>query len=445
MARKTHSVKKGDTLTGIAKAYGTTVKKLLQANPGITDPNLIRAGQKIVIPDAVNETKESTANKQLSVDTARRAPGMGGPLVDDGGNSVADAVEAAADTTKIPDSNLGADTVVAGGNINTNLTQDTFSMEQLAARFSIAASILKQDASLVKALNRIMGMSEDGKTKIGGVVTDPDLAMAILKETDWFRNNTDDWRKYQFFKDSNPATYQADLGRQAAAIVKKYYQMGITLDAETAIKLAEQTMMKSANVKGNIVNYNQDYFNKLMADSIDFSKKRILPNGKIVYDLGGKVEAIAESLYKVADDYGYPATTSNAGFSRWLESNTRGLIAGTVNPEDVDNELEARAKSMYPGLTDQLNRGLSLREAADPWVTALANEWEEDPKSLDLNDDFLYRILNQQDEKGNIAPMNLYQAKTMARKSPKWQYTSRAKEEYTNIGQKILQDFGFLG
>ena len=443
MARKTHSVKKGDTLTGIAKAYGTTVKKLLQANPGITDPNLIRAGQKIVIPDAVNETKEDSANKQLSVDTARRAPGTGGPLVDDGGNPVADAVASANKiinpTTLVPDS------TDSGGNINTPLTQDTFSMEQLASRFSIAASILKQDASLVKALNRIMGMSEDGKTKIGGVVTDPDLAMAILKETDWFKNNTDDWRKYQFFKDSNPATYQADLKANAEAIVKKYYQMGITVDAQTAIKLAEQAMMKSATVNGNVVNYNQDYFNKLMADSIDFSKKRILPNGKIVYDLGGKVEAIAESLYKVADDYGYPATTSNAGFSRWLESNTRGLIAGTVNPEDVDNELEARAKSMYPGLVDQLNRGQSLREAADPWITALANEWEEDPKSLDLNDDFLYRILNQQDEKGNIAPMNLYQAKTMARKSPKWQYTSRAKEEYTNIGQKILQDFGFLG
>jgi phage tail protein X len=443
MARKTHSVKKGDTLTGIAKAYGTTVKKLLEANPGITDPNLIRAGQKIVIPDAVNETKEDSANKQLSVDTARRAPGTGGPLVDDGGNPVADAVASANKiinpTTLVPDS------TDSGGNINTPLTQDTFSMEQLASRFSIAASILKQDASLVKALNRIMGMSEDGKTKIGGVVTDPDLAMAILKETDWFKNNTDDWRKYQFFKDSNPATYQADLKANAEAIVKKYYQMGITIDAQTAIKLAEQAMMKSATVNGNVVNYNQDYFNKLMADSIDFSKKRILPNGKIVYDLGGKVEAIAESLYKVADDYGYPATTSNAGFSRWLESNTRGLIAGTVNPEDVDNELEARAKSMYPGLVDQLNRGQSLREAADPWITALANEWEEDPKSLDLNDDFLYRILNQQDEKGNIAPMNLYQAKTMARKSPKWQYTSRAKEEYTNIGQKILQDFGFLG
>ena len=443
MARKTHSVKKGDTLTGIAKAYGTTVKKLLEANPGITDPNLIRAGQKIVIPDAVNETKEDSANKQLSVDTARRAPGTGGPLVDDGGNPVADAVASANKiinpTTLVPDS------TDSGGNINTPLTQDTFSMEQLASRFSIAASILKQDASLVKALNRIMGMSEDGKTKIGGVVTDPDLAMAILKETDWFKNNTDDWRKYQFFKDSNPATYQADLKANAEAIVKKYYQMGITVDAQTAIKLAEQAMMKSATVNGNVVNYNQDYFNKLMADSIDFSKKRILPNGKIVYDLGGKVEAIAESLYKVADDYGYPATTSNAGFSRWLESNTRGLIAGTVNPEDVDNELEARAKSMYPGLVDQLNRGQSLREAADPWITALANEWEEDPKSLDLNDDFLYRILNQQDEKGNIAPMNLYQAKTMARKSPKWQYTSRAKEEYTNIGQKILQDFGFLG
>lgn len=45
-----HRVRVGDTLSGIAQQYGTTVAALQRANPSITNPNLIYPGQRIVIP-----------------------------------------------------------------------------------------------------------------------------------------------------------------------------------------------------------------------------------------------------------------------------------------------------------------------------------------------------------------------------------------------------------
>jgi len=48
-AAKTYTVKKGDTLSGIAKRYGLTYQKLASCN-GIKDPNAIRIGQVIRIP-----------------------------------------------------------------------------------------------------------------------------------------------------------------------------------------------------------------------------------------------------------------------------------------------------------------------------------------------------------------------------------------------------------
>lgn len=45
-AMKYHTVRRGDTLSGIAKKYGTTVKKLCQLNK-IKDTSVIRIGQKI--------------------------------------------------------------------------------------------------------------------------------------------------------------------------------------------------------------------------------------------------------------------------------------------------------------------------------------------------------------------------------------------------------------
>jgi LysM repeat protein len=46
----TYTVVAGDTLSGIATRYSTTVTLLHQANPQITDPNLIYPGQVLVIP-----------------------------------------------------------------------------------------------------------------------------------------------------------------------------------------------------------------------------------------------------------------------------------------------------------------------------------------------------------------------------------------------------------
>ena len=43
-------VQPGDTLGGIAARFGMSVTALQNANPGVTDPNLIYNGQQIVIP-----------------------------------------------------------------------------------------------------------------------------------------------------------------------------------------------------------------------------------------------------------------------------------------------------------------------------------------------------------------------------------------------------------
>jgi len=45
-----YTVVSGDTLWGIAGRYGVALEKLLEANPGIKNPNLIHPGDKVVIP-----------------------------------------------------------------------------------------------------------------------------------------------------------------------------------------------------------------------------------------------------------------------------------------------------------------------------------------------------------------------------------------------------------
>lgn len=44
-----YTVKKGDTLSGIAYSHNMTLKQIIELNPQIPNPNLIYPGQKICI------------------------------------------------------------------------------------------------------------------------------------------------------------------------------------------------------------------------------------------------------------------------------------------------------------------------------------------------------------------------------------------------------------
>ena len=46
-AQKYHTIRNGDTLSGIAKRYHTTVKRICQLNPGLTEKTVLRLGRRI--------------------------------------------------------------------------------------------------------------------------------------------------------------------------------------------------------------------------------------------------------------------------------------------------------------------------------------------------------------------------------------------------------------
>ena len=48
--KRTHVVRSGDTLWGIAGEYGVTLQALVAANPQIKNPNLIYPGDEVVLP-----------------------------------------------------------------------------------------------------------------------------------------------------------------------------------------------------------------------------------------------------------------------------------------------------------------------------------------------------------------------------------------------------------
>lgn len=61
----TYTVRPGDTLTAIAQRFATTVSALLGANPAITNPNLIVAGQQLTVPPPPDAPAVTTVHVPL--------------------------------------------------------------------------------------------------------------------------------------------------------------------------------------------------------------------------------------------------------------------------------------------------------------------------------------------------------------------------------------------
>ena len=68
----TYTVKKGDTLSAIAKQYGTTYQEIAKAN-GISNPNLIRTGQVLKINGSAAPANTTTATQSASTTTTAPA------------------------------------------------------------------------------------------------------------------------------------------------------------------------------------------------------------------------------------------------------------------------------------------------------------------------------------------------------------------------------------
>src|SRR5688500_20356046 len=85
----TYTVKAGDTLSKIAKITNCSTDQLLKANPRIKDPNKIKVGDVLTLPNGLSEL--TTDNKKPLPPPAPvtpPAPSVGGAL----GQALADAL-----------------------------------------------------------------------------------------------------------------------------------------------------------------------------------------------------------------------------------------------------------------------------------------------------------------------------------------------------------------
>lgn len=158
----------------------------------------------------------------------------------------------------------------------------------------------------------------------------------------------------------------------------------------------------------------------------------------------GQGMASAEAqVRQIASAYGF--NISDAA----VAAQAQAVVYGSKSLDSIKRDYLNNAKSMYPGLTQQLDSGQTVADIASPYVSTMAGLLELDPSTLSPSTTLIKQALQglPDSTSGKTTPqvVPLWQFENMVRKDPRWQYTSNAKQDAATKLLQIGQTWGYNG
>jgi len=165
------------------------------------------------------------------------------------------------------------------------------------------------------------------------------------------------------------------------------------------------------------------------------------------YDINGKPTGMAAGFYQqLADSFAAMGVPTN---KVTLQTWARSLISGNTTVDTYKKRILDIAKGLYPGIAEQLNQGLTVKDIADPYVSTMANLLEIDPGTIKWSTDpAIKRALQGQSltatgDKVQKEVTPLWQFEQQVRQDPRWQYTQNATDTASTSLLHLGRDFGF--
>jgi LysM repeat protein len=153
-----YEVQPGETLAGIAADHGTTVAALVEAN-GITDPDLIVAGQVLTIPGESGETSHTVGPGETLAGIAASYGVTVTDLIDANGLSNPDLLW------------IGQLISIPGGQDSSTGPEQTIVGSHLVAAGETLASIARRYGTTVEAIAQVNGITNPSQIFVGTQLT----------------------------------------------------------------------------------------------------------------------------------------------------------------------------------------------------------------------------------------------------------------------------------
>lgn len=288
--------------------------------------------------------------------------------------------------------------------------QDTIDTETLRALFGYTEQQINMDPDIRALFDE--AVREQWSGEVGKAIF-----QSRLKQTNWWKNNSESMRDYLMAKVNQDADWQELVKDSQEAVRQEAMAMGVELTPEETASLTEQSMMYG-----------------WYKPEKKFELRRAM--GERKQTGGGDIGQVASQLKNLSYQMG-------VGFNDdWYRSAGVSVASQLSDVDFWANQIRERAAAQFPMFKDQIMAGQSVRNLASPYITMMAEEWEVPETGINVTDPAIMRAIGGA---GGNEMMNLSDYQRFLRRDPRWMNTDRAQNEITGMASAVMQMFGLRG
>lgn len=248
---------------------------------------------------------------------------------------------------------------------------------------------------------------------------DAELQGAIQK-TEWWGSSTQASRAWDQFIATDPNSAWQQIAQTAPKIEGLLTRLGVDVTSARIREFTEKALR---------FGWSEQDIQRAAAAEMRWDPKR---------DLSGQFAEADTRIKARAADYALPVS------DKGVFGLARRALMGEIDDAWVDDFLRDKAKKQYAHLADDLERGLTVKEIADPYIASAAQLLEIDPDTIDLAESKWRRAIASRGEDGKVAAMDLtdWQATVMNDQRYGWDSTRNAREAAVELVGQLAETFG---
>jgi len=301
--------------------------------------------------------------------------------------------------------------VEGGGDSNTDWktqspVEKKLSPEEMAANYGLSWAFLNSDSSMKKLFN----------DAVSGNWT-AEKFQAEMKNTDFWKQNSDAARKALQVKSSDPATWQATMDANKAKILQKAGELGASVPAGALDQIANDIEMTGMS---------DERLQQVLSGYIDYV------NGS----MGGMAGMHETVMRKYAADMGVDMS------QQAIKNYAQLMIKGVSSQQDFKNFIDNQAVSAFPAFADQVKAGSTMKDIANPYIQMMAQTFDMNPSAITMKDPTITSALNNIGADGKPVGKTLSEFGDTLRGDPRWRSTTEAMSKTMSVANRVLQNWG---
>lgn len=244
---------------------------------------------------------------------------------------------------------------------------------------------------------------------------------ARLRQTAFYRRTPDSARQWMILKVMNPAEAEQRTVDMWNLVNDTANNLGVTFAGQMGVDFVELALANGWDA--NQVRYH-------MMESVN----KGLTGGGLVADNAAKVRSLAES-------YGIPISDEQA------LHNASGLTQGRFTLDSLSGTFATMASNLYPALSPILERGMTVREYAEPYFNLAVRELGINPNAIDLGNPAWMDLFLTTNDKGEQGIRTMGEALSTLRTDPRYGYDTGlpGRTEAARLSTRLLEMFGAKG